>query len=131
MGLSEPRLVEILDEKPKLYVIEGMKGKVRQHNALTGTIDWVFDCLSVSGISCHDAVEADFRYGRSRMIHNETDDEIHFVAIFMAYIFLLSIHGFFSALHHQEMLSIMVIFLEKLLRLRLQNFRRYRHQHPQ
>ena len=60
--VAEPRLVELLDEEPKLYVIEGMNGKVRQHDALTGTIDWSFDCQKLSGIACNDAVEAEFRY---------------------------------------------------------------------
>lgn len=61
--MAEPRLVEHIAEKPKVYVIEGMKGKVRQHNALTGDIDWSYDCQAVSGIACNDAVEAEFRYG--------------------------------------------------------------------
>lgn len=58
---AEPRLVERLAEEPKVFVIEGMKGKVRQHNALTGAIDWSFDCQAVSGVPCNDAVEAEFR----------------------------------------------------------------------
>lgn len=59
--LTEPRLVELLEET-KLFVIEGMKGKVRQHDAQTGVVDWAFDCQAVSDIPCNDAVEADFRY---------------------------------------------------------------------
>jgi outer membrane protein assembly factor BamB len=59
---AEPKLVELLPKTPKVYVIEGISGKVRQHDALTGTIDWTFDCSDVSGIACNDAVEADFRY---------------------------------------------------------------------
>ena len=58
--LAEPRLVEQTGEVPKLFVIEGMKGKVRQHDALTGDINWTFDCRDVSGVSCNDAVEADY-----------------------------------------------------------------------
>lgn len=58
--MAEPRLVERSSEEPKLFVIEGMKGKVRQHDALTGDVDWSFDCKDVSGGSCDDAVEADF-----------------------------------------------------------------------
>ena len=58
--LAEPRLVEQTGEIPKLFVIEGMKGRVRQHDALTGDINWTFDCKDVSGVSCNDAVEADY-----------------------------------------------------------------------
>jgi hypothetical protein len=61
---AEPKLVERLPNTPKVYVIEGINGKVRQHDGLTGTVDWTFDCRDVSGIACNDAVEADFRYGR-------------------------------------------------------------------
>ena len=59
--VAEPRLVEAVTDEPKLYVIEGMKGKVRQHSAKTGAIDWSFDCFAVSGVPCNDAVEAEFR----------------------------------------------------------------------
>lgn len=58
--MAEPRLVERRQDQPKVYVIEGLKGRVRQHDALTGAIDWAIDCYTVSGIPCHDAVEADF-----------------------------------------------------------------------
>jgi hypothetical protein len=57
--LAEPRLMELYDD-PKVFVIEAMNGKVRQHNALTGALDWEFGCLEVSGIPCNDAVEAEF-----------------------------------------------------------------------
>jgi hypothetical protein len=60
--MAEPRLVEPGAEDPKVFVIEGMNGKVRQHDALTGAIDWSFDCSTGSGIPCNDAVQADFRY---------------------------------------------------------------------
>lgn len=57
---TEPRLVEMIPDEPKVYVIEGMNGKVRQHDALTGDIDWSFDCSNLGGVSCNDAVQADF-----------------------------------------------------------------------
>ncbi|CAB9516156.1 expressed unknown protein [Seminavis robusta] len=57
---AEPRLVDNPQDDPKVFVIEGSKGKVRQHDASSGVIDWTFDCHDVSGIPCHDAVEADF-----------------------------------------------------------------------
>jgi len=61
--VAEPRLVERADEDAKLYVIESMTGELRQHDALTGDIEWRVDCNDVTGIpSCSDAVEADFRY---------------------------------------------------------------------
>ena len=58
---AEPKLIEFTDE-PKLYVIEGMNGRVRQHDALSGEIDWQFDCSDVSNGPCHDAIEAEFSY---------------------------------------------------------------------
>jgi hypothetical protein len=59
---AEPKLVEQLPTTPKVYVIEAINGKVRQHDGLTGSVDWTFDCRDVSRVACDDAVEADFRY---------------------------------------------------------------------
>jgi hypothetical protein len=42
--LAEPRLIEFSTDEPKVFVIEGMNGRVRQHNALSGGLDWQFDC---------------------------------------------------------------------------------------
>lgn len=58
--LAEPRFIDF-HEEPKVYVIESMNGRVRQHNALTGELDWEFGC-NVGESPCNDAVEADFRY---------------------------------------------------------------------
>lgn len=43
--------------------IQHLTGRVRQHDALSGNRNWVFDCVTLTGIaSCQDSVEAEFRY---------------------------------------------------------------------
>jgi hypothetical protein len=59
----EPKLTEIPGETPVVYTIESMTGKVRQHNALTGFINWESDCSDrTDQTGCQDGVEAEFRY---------------------------------------------------------------------
>mmetsp|Transcript_57 Transcript_57/g.115 ORF Transcript_57/g.115 Transcript_57/m.115 type:complete len:954 (+) Transcript_57:137-2998(+) len=57
----EPKFSEISGENTVLYTIETLTGRVRQHDAQSGVLNWAFDCTDVSGnASCQDSVEAEF-----------------------------------------------------------------------
>jgi len=59
--MSEPRVSEIVGSDSVVYAIEALNGNLRQHNAINGTRNWVFDCSNVTGVAgCQDGVEAEF-----------------------------------------------------------------------
>jgi hypothetical protein len=61
--MAEPQVSE---SASVVYVVEALTGNVRQHDALTGTRNWEFDCSDVSGVaSCQDSVEAEFSISKS------------------------------------------------------------------
>ena len=61
--MNQPSLFTSAGGDSVVYIIESMDGRVRQFNAASGTDNWQFNCVDVSGIdSCQDAVEAEFRY---------------------------------------------------------------------
>uniref|UniRef100_A0A7S4V1S0 Circumsporozoite protein n=2 Tax=Ditylum brightwellii TaxID=49249 RepID=A0A7S4V1S0_9STRA len=60
--IAEPKFSMRLElDQSVVYTIESLTGKVRQHDATSGTQNWEFDCSDLNDdIKCEDRVEAEF-----------------------------------------------------------------------